>query len=137
MAARKSLLLFGSALTSVMAPLAASAQCIPGPIQQSGAGVICATTNTIDTSSSNVDSSARNLVLDSTVTSLSVASGATIGGFGLAIETTGAPNLSVVNDGVVQVDSENFASAGGSDAAFAVSARSNTFLNYSGTGNVT
>ena len=136
--------LLGSALsaTSLFATAPAQAACTVTPAGTPVSGTVtCATTTTTDTTySAGTTASDRNYNLTpfSTAFTGTVSSGATVSGFGLAFTDAvgGANALNVVNDGTVQVNAGNLASAGGNDA-LDITAFGATPVNYSGTGSVT
>lgn len=102
--------------------------------------VTCATTTTTNTTNAGATpASDRNYPVNTSGGNFTgtVNTGAVVDGFGLAFTNTvgGANALNVVNDGTIQINAGNLASAGGS-AALNVTAIGATAVNYSGAGNI-
>ena len=139
--ANRRTLLGGAALGILSAFTAAS------PAQASctvtASTVVCLATTTSTTNTTNVGGSPavdRNYPVDTSAAPFTgtVLSGAVVDNYGLAFTNTvgGTNALNVVNNGAVQVNVGNTASAGGS-AAFNITAIGATSVDYSGAGNVT
>ena len=120
---------------AMIAPQAASAQCAVAP-----GTVTCATTTTTNTTNAGgTPASDRNYVVNTSAAAFTgtVSAGAVVDGRGLAFTNTvgGINALNVVNNGTVQINPGNLATAGGG-AVIEVTAIGATPVNYSGTGNL-
>jgi hypothetical protein len=127
---------FGLAL----APQQAMAQCAVSPAATPVTGTVtCADTTTTDTTYAGVSPSVhRNYNVDTSAGNVTgtVTAGSVVDGFGLAFtNTVGGNSLNVVNDGTIQIDAGNAATAGGS-AALNITGTGATNINYSGTGDI-
>ena len=134
--------LLGSAITATTVLLASPAQ---ATCSYAGGDFTCATTVTTNTSFVGpyvAPVNDRNYVFPSaSATSngfLIVAAGANVTGYGLALSAAGplGPIVSFFNNGSVQIDVGNTATAGGS-AAVNVNGAGTVNVNYSGNGSVT
>ena len=131
-------LLAGAALgfgLATLVPQQAMAACVVA-----ATSVVCDDTTTTDTTNAGgTPASDRHYPVDTSAADFTgtVLSGEIVNGFGLAFTNTvgGANDLNVVNNGTVQVDAGNAATAGGS-AALHITAIGATPVNYSGTGTV-
>lgn len=97
-----------------------------------------ANTTTTDTSLPANIGSDRHFGYSATIaTFLNVEAGVTVDGFGLAMTNSLAgPNaVTITNNGTIQVNDSNTATAGGGDAALYITADGNPVI-YSGTGNI-
>ncbi|ADV12974.1 outer membrane autotransporter barrel domain protein [Mesorhizobium ciceri biovar biserrulae WSM1271] len=101
-----------------------------------GTDVQCGTTSTTNTTHPTSPPSDRSYSFASPFTAhLAIDAGATVSGFGLAIENTGNGAVMVVNNGTISVDAGNTPTAGGT-AALNIDAASN-LITYTGSGAIT
>ena len=138
-------LLAGAALgvgLSVLAPSQAQAACVVNPAASPVTGtVVCGDTTTANTTypTNSATGTDREYLADTSAGDVTgtVSTGATVNGFGLAFTNSvaGTGDLNVVNNGTVQVNAGNAASAGGT-AALNITAIGATDINYSGAGDV-
>ena len=129
--------LLGSALTATtfLASAPAQAACVVGVN-----AVTCASTTTTNTTNAGATpASDRNYLVDTSAAAFTgtVSSGARVDGFGLAFSNTvsGTNALNIVNNGTVEINAGNIATAGGG-SVLEVTATGATPVNYSGEGNV-
>ncbi|RUY75413.1 autotransporter outer membrane beta-barrel domain-containing protein, partial [Mesorhizobium sp. M7A.F.Ca.CA.003.01.2.1] len=101
-----------------------------------GTDVQCGTTSTVNAVNPAAPPNDRGYSFSSPFTAhLAIDAGATVSGFGLAIENTGNGAVMVVNNGTISVDAGNTPTAGGT-AALNIDAASN-LITYTGSGAIT
>ncbi|PSJ40892.1 hypothetical protein C7I55_11500 [Sphingomonas deserti] len=115
---------------TLLAPEAAWANC-----GVAGNAVVCGTTATTDTIyPANSPNDRAYGGASAAPLTLTVNAGAEVSGHGLAITNSGSGGVSVINDGVIGIDSGNVASAGGT-GALSISANGGA-ISYVGDGNI-
>ena len=134
----KTRLLAGAALglgLSTLAPQQAMAACVV-----TATTVVCGPTSTLDSTYPTNAPNDRHYQIDTSAAGFTgtVSAGALVDNYGLAFINTvpGTNTINIVNDGAVQINAGNTASAG-STAALIATAGGSSALNYSGTGSVT
>ncbi|HTV27937.1 MAG TPA: autotransporter domain-containing protein [Xanthobacteraceae bacterium] len=94
------------------------------------------TTNTTNAASPNAATSDRQQQFNDSISGI-VNNGITVNGFGIALTSTlSGGTITLTNDGAIQINSGNTASAGGADAVDLTDTSGNGLITYSGSGSV-